>query len=109
MKRMDAEETRRFWERANREARATPMEEASMRGSHSGRDRFDGECDVERMKQLLEQEPSLLDTVGQAIVNTSMVNKELLPITMASEAARQLWRYGRRVLVVGLPAMPNSP
>lgn len=80
---MDTKETARFWERANMENQArelTPMEvefiDASMR---YGRTRWDGECDIERMKQLLEQEPSLLESVGQAIVNITVAVRGCAP------------------------------
>ena len=83
MKRMNAGETRRFWERANMEAHArelTPMEEEFIDASmHYGQTRWDGMCDVQRMTQLLEQEPTLLDTVGQAIVNITVAVRGCAP------------------------------
>jgi ankyrin repeat protein len=80
---MDRIETEKFWRRAHLEDRAhelTPTEEAFVAAAMSyGRSRWDGECDVERMKELLEQEPALLETVGQAIVNITVAVRGCAP------------------------------
>ena len=58
----------------------SPTEQAFVDAAmRYGTSRWDGTCDVERMKELLEQEPALLDTVGQAIVNIAVAVRGCAP------------------------------
>ena len=70
---MDRKETAAFWQQASmseHERPLTPVEQefvdAAVRRTS---DRWTGECDVERMAALVEGHPSLLETIGPAVVN----------------------------------------
>ena len=70
---MDRKETAAFWQHASmseHERPLTPVEQefvdAAVRRTS---DRWTGECDVERMAALVEGHPSLLETIGPAVVN----------------------------------------
>ncbi|MCY3736667.1 MAG: ankyrin repeat domain-containing protein [Gemmatimonadaceae bacterium] len=70
---MDRRETTAFWRQAwmsDHERPLTPAEEEFVDASvrHTS-DRWNGECDVERMADLVERHPSLLETIGPAVLN----------------------------------------
>ena len=70
---MDDRETAAFWRQAwmsEHERPLTPAEEEFVDASvrHTS-DRWSGECDVERMAALVERHPSLLETIGPAVLN----------------------------------------
>ena len=70
---MDDRETTAFWRQAwmsEHERPLTPVEEEFVDASvrHTS-DRWSGECDVERMAALVERHPSLLETIGPAVLN----------------------------------------
>ena len=70
---MDRRETAAFWRQAwmsEHERPLTPAEEEFVDAAvrHTS-DRWSGECDVERMADLVERHPSLLETIGPAVLN----------------------------------------
>ena len=70
---MDRKETAAFWRQAwmsEHERPLTPLEEEFVDAAvrHTS-DRWSGECDVERMAALVERHPSLLETIGPAVLN----------------------------------------
>ena len=70
---MDDRETAAFWRQAwmsEHERPLTPAEEEFVDASvRLTSDRWSGECDVERMAALVERHPSLLETIGPAVLN----------------------------------------
>ena len=70
---MDRRETAAFWRQAwmsEHERPLTPLEEEFVDAAvrHTS-DRWSGECDVERMAALVERHPSILETIGPAVLN----------------------------------------
>ena len=70
---MDHRETAAFWRQAwmsDHERPLTPAEEEFVDAAvrHTS-DRWSGECDTERMAALVERQPSLLETIGPAVLN----------------------------------------
>ena len=80
---MNRRETAAFWRQAwmsDHERPLTPAEvefvDASVRQT-SGR--WSGECDVERMAALVEGHPSLLETIGPAVLNIAAFRRGCAP------------------------------
>ena len=80
---MDRRETAAFWRQAwmsEHERPLTPAEEEFVDAAvrHTS-DRWSGECDVERMAALVERHPSLLETIGPAVLNIAAFRRGCAP------------------------------
>ena len=80
---MDRKETAAFWQHAwmsEHERPLTPLEEEFVDAAvRRASDRWTGECDVERMAALVERHPSLLETIGPAVLNITAYRRGCAP------------------------------
>ena len=80
---MDRRETAAFWQHAwmsEHERPLTPLEEEFVDAAvRRASDRWTGECDVERMAALVERHPSLLETIGPAVLNIAAYRRGCAP------------------------------
>ncbi|MBT4502899.1 MAG: hypothetical protein HOC74_34515 [Gemmatimonadetes bacterium] len=70
---MSQQEVDRFWGRACMSWRARPLtsdEEAFVRAAVTyGRSRWDGQSDIEQMEAVVRRAPSIVETIGSAVMN----------------------------------------
>ena len=80
---MDRKETAAFWQHAwmsEHKRPLTPLEEEFVDAAvRRASDRWTGECDVERMAALVERHPSLLETIGPAVLNIAAYRRGCAP------------------------------
>jgi hypothetical protein len=94
---MDEKQTKAFWNKAfmTDERPLTPAERALIAAAViPGKSRWDGACDIDRMEAVVKHDPSVLQSIGPALVNVTLSTRAD-PLRATLKMVSAPWRLYR--------------